>query len=427
MQAYTMRSQKFLMANVQLLLMVWTYMFSCGASSGTSVDYDMIKGLISTSAAASTVNVGNISKVEDAVYFQIYYGQTFKVIKNGFDGKSYLLSQNTSRMASRTKYCTSRIKSFVIPLSNYSVDTNFFAVSFFELLGLLGSLKGITSLDLVASQCVLKLYSDGEITILNKSETQQLTKFAAHFISNADQAQFCNFATFLPNTEDTPLQRAEWIKYLGTFANMEFRANNIYNTVKANYLCLAKAAANKTTSFKPVVAWIAYNDGEWSFTQDPYKLKYVEDAGGENIDKSINKNSYNITIPDDCEDFHAILCTVDVVIDETYTSDPWHYNVTTFLQNINVEDKSCFAFITKQSLWRYDKRLHSANSLDFFDGAISQPQLVLADIIEAVFPSGNYTTTYFRNLLKEETITNINPEMCDRDVSSALEPTIVGC
>ncbi|XP_031262927.1 uncharacterized protein LOC116121133 [Pistacia vera] len=331
-------------------------------------------------------------------------------------------------MAERTKYCTSRIKSFVVPLSNYSVDTDFFPVSFFELLGLLESMKGITS-SFVASECVMKLYEGGEIDIINKTEPQQLSLYAAHFTSQTDQPQACNFAIFAPLGEDYPLQRAEWIKFLGVFANVETRANQVYSAVKSNYLCLNKSAASKTQSFKPIVAWMELdNQGIWSFNQETFKLKYVEDAGGENVDNSINKKTFNISIPDDLDDLHAILCTVDVVIDGTNTSDPINYNQSTFLKNIDVHDNFCFAFITNQSLWRYDKRIQNNSiTLDWYDGAVAQPQLVLADLIEALFPTGNYTTTFFRNIAKGEGVVNIGASMCDRNISIAMEPTIIPC
>ncbi|CAI9265477.1 unnamed protein product [Lactuca saligna] len=380
-------------------------------------------------AEGATVKVANISKVENATYFRIYYGNTFKVIKNGLDGESYLLIQNNSKMATKTKYCTSRIKSFVIPLSNYSVDANYFPVSFFELLGLLSSMKGITS-ERVASACVLKLYNGGQIQMLNKSEPQQFSQYTAHFIAYNNvnqQTQSCNYVTFLPMGEQSPLQRAEWIKYLGVFVNMEVRANQIYDAVRNNYMCLVQSAANKTKKFKPIVAWMEFFDGVWSFTVEEYKLKYIEDAGGENIDDSINKETYNISIGDDLEQLQAILCTIDVVIDGTLTPDPLSYNASTFLQNLNVEDQSCFSFLSSQSLWRYDKRVSTDMALDWFDGAVSQPQLVLADLVEVFFPSGNYTTTYFRNLVKEEAAISIGPENCDRDSSIAMEPTIIIC
>ncbi|GMN42322.1 hypothetical protein TIFTF001_011534 [Ficus carica] len=189
-----------------------------------------------------------------------------------------------------------------------------------QLLGLLGRLKAITS-ELVASQCVKKLYESGDIQMINASDSQQLSQFAAHFIGLlTSQPQACNFAAFVPSGETTPLQRAEWIKFLGSFANLEDRANRVYNA-------------------------------------------FVEDAGGENVDDSINNMSYNISNPDDFEQLHAILCTVDVIIDETFTSDPVGYNMSTFLQNTNVEDHSCFAFLTNQSLWRYDKRIPNSNTL----------------------------------------------------------------
>lgn len=289
-------------------------------------------------------------------------------------------------------------------------------------------MKGITS-DLVASPCVLKLHSEGQVGVVNKTEPGQLSQFSAHFISNTDQAQSCNYATFVPLVEDAPLQRAEWVKYLGVFSNLETRANQVYDTIKENYMCLSRAAANKTTSFRPTVAWMEFNDGVWSFTKETYKLKYVEDAGGANIDSSINKVTYNISIPDDLEEFYAILCTVDVLIDETYVPDPDAYTLSTFLQNTNLEDQSCFAFLANQSLWRFDKRIQKSSVLvqDWNDGAISQPQLVLADLIEALSPSGNYTTTYIRNLAKGEGIINISPDMCPRESSTAMDPVVIPC
>ncbi|KAF4365932.1 hypothetical protein G4B88_007876 [Cannabis sativa] len=381
-----------------------------------------------TSAVAAKQKVGDFSKVEDASNFHIYYGQTFKVIKNVVDGKSYLLIQSNSRMASRTKYCTPRIKSFVIPLSNYSVDPSAFPVSFFELLGVVDGLKGITS-EVVASECIRKYYESGGIQMINASDgdTQQLAQFGAHFIADTDQSQACNFAACVPSGEDTPLQRAEWIKFLGSFVNVEERANHVYSIIKQNYLCLTNVSSSRKSSFKPIVAWMEYNNGLWSFAKETFKLKYVEDAGGENVDDSINKISYNISNSDDLEQLHAILCTVDVVIDETIASDPISYKLSTFLQNTNVEDHSCFAFLTGKSLWRYDKRIVNSNILDWYNGAISQPQLVLGDLIEALFPTGNYTTTYFRNIAKDEAVVTIGPDKCDRNVSTAMEPTIPPC
>ncbi|KAH9674983.1 hypothetical protein KPL70_018654 [Citrus sinensis] len=343
--------------------------------------------------AENAVKPSDISKVEDAQNFHIYYGQTFKVIKNAIDGRSYLLIQNNSRMAARTKYCTARIKSFVIPMSNYSVDTDFFPG---KLLGLLSSMKGMTS-ESVASGCVLKLYQGGEIGLVNKSEPLQFSQYAAHFTTDSDQPQACNFANFAPFGEDGPLR------------------------VKENYLCLTRVAAGKTKPFKPIVAWMEFYNGVWSFTKEAFKLKYVEDAGGENVDSSINKMTYNISNSDDLEQLHAILCTVDVVIDGTYTLEPANYTQSTFLENIDAADKSCFAFLTNQSLWRFDKR--NQNSL----ALVSQPQLVLADLTEALFPTGNYTITYFRNIAKGEGVVSIDAKMCDRDTSIPMEPTILPC
>ncbi|PKA47732.1 hypothetical protein AXF42_Ash014509 [Apostasia shenzhenica] len=264
--------------------------------------------------------------------------------------------------------------------------------------------------------------------LVNRTDAGKLSQFAAHFISSVEEEKkSCNFAAFLPLEERNPLQRAEWIKYLATFSNSEARANAVYDAIKGNYNCLSQAAANLKARFKPVVAWVDYSQGMWTFSREDYKLQFVADAGGENVDGSISGNSYNVSEPDDMENFYAILCTVDVVIDQTYAPEPTEYTLATFLDNFNVGENANFDFLKNQSLWRYDKRAQNSSALDWYDGGISQPQLVLADLIEIFFPTGNYTLTHFRNIAKNEGVTCIQPDNCSRNSSAALDPTIVRC
>lgn len=384
---------------LQEAVLLWAAVWLALSPSTLASAAATVPAKLKAAPAPAPVVAGPVSRVEDAGMFQIYYGQSFKVIKNYGDGKSYLLMQNSSKMASKTKYCTGRIKSFVIPLANFSVDTTASPVSFFELLGMLENLKGITS-NQVASECVLQSYTSGNAQLVNRTDAQALSQFSAYFISNIDEDKGCNFAAYVPLEEDTPLQRAEWIKYLGTFTNSEDRANSVYDAIKRNYLCLSKAAANLSTGFKPIVAWIEYTQGMWAFMKESYTLQYVTDAGAEIVDATITNNRFNSSDPEDMDNFHAILCTVDVVIDQTYALDPAEYKLSTFLENINVSHDSCFSFVSNRSIWRFDKRTGASGTLDWYDGAISQPQLVLRDLIEVFYPTGNYTTIYFRNLAK---------------------------
>lgn len=76
---------------------------------------------------------------------------------------------------------------------------------YLQLLGLLDNFKAMTS-DQITSECVLKLLVIGSIQLVNKKDMQQLSQFTAHFISNVEEEQACNFAAFVPLDERTPLQ-----------------------------------------------------------------------------------------------------------------------------------------------------------------------------------------------------------------------------
>ncbi|KAI0529208.1 hypothetical protein KFK09_001755 [Dendrobium nobile] len=140
-------------------------------------------------------------------------------------------------------------------------------------------------------------------------------------------------------------------------------------TIKGNYNCLSKAAANVTTHLKPILAWVDCNLGMWTFSRENYKLKVLTSLANSMslmqevkmwIKQSFN-HSFNVSNPDDMDDLYALL--FDVVIDQIFAPEDIKYNLLTFLDNFNVSDDANFDFLINQSMWRYDKRVQNSSIL----------------------------------------------------------------
>ncbi|MDR7058877.1 MULTISPECIES: ABC transporter substrate-binding protein [unclassified Sphingopyxis] len=82
------------------------------------------------------------------------------------------------------------------------------------------------------------------------------------------------------HTEPTPLGRAEWIKYVALFFNLEARANQLFDARAARYAKLRALAAN--VDARPLVQ-LGYPESrdEWSQAGGRNQLyRMIEDAGG---------------------------------------------------------------------------------------------------------------------------------------------------
>ncbi|KAI0508033.1 hypothetical protein KFK09_014167 [Dendrobium nobile] len=144
----------------------------------------------------------------------------------------------------------------------------------------------------------------------------------------------------------------------------------LHKQIKGSWLNVLFPGLSVSFSVKMPYLWVKYltlgcmrRKGMWTFSGENYKLKYVSDEGGENVDETISNQSYNVSNPDDMDGLSALLCTVDVVIDQTFAPEPAEYTLLTFLYNFNVSDDANFDFLINQSLWRYDKRVQNSSVL----------------------------------------------------------------
>lgn len=188
---------------------------------------------------------------------------------------------------------------------------------------------------------------------------------------------------------DTPLARAEWVKYISLFFNKEAEATAVFDEVAVEYEALAALADTAVSS--PTV-----------FTDTPYEGTWYMAGGGSFTAQLIADAGGSYIYADDTSTASLFL-DFETVFNDAATADFW-LNVGLYGSRDDLlatdERFGDFAAFENGNVYNYDARVSENGGLDYFESGVANPQLVLADLIAIFHPEllPNHVFYYYRQL-----------------------------
>jgi iron complex transport system substrate-binding protein len=197
-------------------------------------------------------------------------------------------------------------------------------------------------------------------------------------------------------TETTPLGRAEWIKFTAAFFNAEAEAENAFDAIVDEYQALVSLA--ESAQEKPLVLWGAYSAwGEaWYIPGgDSYAAQLLRDAGAIQV------------LGDDpavAGQIGSVPFSFEVVYEAGLDADIWFANVfavdtigALIAENERYGD---LAAVESGFVYNNDGRRNANGATDYFETGVTNPQLILADLIAILHPEllPDHELAFFRQM-----------------------------
>lgn len=199
-----------------------------------------------------------------------------------------------------------------------------------------------------------------------------------------------NMAYSLNWMEETPLGRAEWIKFTAAFFNKEKLADSIFNKVEANYNELKSVVANVSQKPNVLLGW-SYK-GTWYMPGGKnYMVSYLRDAGA---DYFLFDDDTRGNIP----------MSVESVLYKCDNTDIWIYpGACKSMNDIKNSGEvfEQFKAYQKGEVYNIYKRANPNGGSDWWETGSVNPDVVLKDFIQILHPDlYPNDSTYFLSKLK---------------------------
>lgn len=339
------------------------------------------------------------STIKYAKGFDIIETDSLKklVIKTPYLNSSEIFEYNITYSKS-----TNKINSIQVPVNNIVV-TSTTHIPMLELLGEENSLAGFPNLTYISSEKTRKLVELNKIKELGNEEnlnTEVLIELqpqliVAYSISNNSNMYNSIEKLGIPVIyngdwlEESPLGRAEWIKFFGVLFNKEKLADSIFTQIETNYLETKNIAA-KATKIPSVLSGSLFKD-IWNLPAgDSFEATFFKDANTNYIYKnSKGKGSLSLNFEN--------------VFEQGKNADIWFtsasFSSLSEMANHNNLYKKLNAF-KNNNIYTYALTKGKTNGVIYFELAPSRPDLVLKDIIKIAHPMQlpDYELTFYKKL-----------------------------
>ena len=321
---------------------------------------------------------------------EIYKYQGFSILKitkpwpGAKENFTYVLQEKNGIIPDSLKQFTI----LPIPLKSIVV-TSTTHIPALEMLGVENTLVGFPNTDYISSEKTRKLIDSGKVREVGTNQTlntEVLIDMSPDLIvsfglnnSNPtiDNLQKSGLKVIYNGdwTEQSPLGKAEWIKFFGVLYGLDAKANTIFSEIEKEYtttLALAKKATSKPT----VLSGAMYQE-QWYVPQgESWAALFMKDAQS-NYLWADTKGTGSLTLP-----FETIL---DKAQKADYWVAPGDFSSLEQMGNTNPHYKEFDAFKNKK-VYSYSIKKGAKGGIVYFEWSPTRPDWVLKDLIKIFHP-----------------------------------------
>ncbi len=185
--------------------------------------------------------------------------------------------------------------------------------------------------------------------------------------------------------EQSPLGKAEWIVPIAEIIGERNKGEEAYTNIASRYNDLKKKVADNVKDTPSVMLNVPYGDSWFMPSADNYMARLITDAGGNYI---YNKKTGNTSMPIDLEEAYTLASEADF----WFNTDQMTSLSTLGTKCPKFKDTRVFR---NGSVYNNTLRANKAGGNDFYESGITNPDIILRDLVGILHPELSDSTLYY--------------------------------